>query len=104
LTGQRVAIAGRAEPSPIESSGGGARCRHSSAASCLARPPAPAASARLGAKFVAAGVLGAAIELLERGAIDMYGVIAGDHAEMTARARDALPRAAATQQTNGEIR
>jgi hypothetical protein len=58
----------------------------------------------LGAKFVAAGVLGAAIELLERGAIDMHGVIAGDHAEMTARARDALLRAAATQQTNGETR
>jgi hypothetical protein len=58
----------------------------------------------LGAKFVAAGVLGAAIELLERGAIDMHGVIAGDHAEMTARARAALLRAGATQHATSEKR
>ena len=50
----------------------------------------------LGSKFVAAGVLAAAIELLEHASIDMRGVAAGDHDEMKARARDALRRAGAT--------
>jgi hypothetical protein len=70
----------------------------------LSRPSRTGGQRTLGAKFVAAGVLSAAIELLEHGAIDMHGVTAGDHAEMTARARDALLRAGTTQQTNEEIR
>jgi hypothetical protein len=56
----------------------------------LSRPTRTGGPRTLGAKFVAAGVLAAAIELLEHTAIDMHGVAAGDLAEMTARARDAL--------------
>jgi hypothetical protein len=70
----------------------------------LSRPSRTGSQRTLGAKFVAAGVLSAAIELLEQGAIDMHGVIAGDLAEMTARARAALLRAAADQRPKGEPR
>jgi len=70
----------------------------------LSRPSRTGGQRTLGAKFVAAGVLSAAIELLEQGAIDMHGVTAGDHAEMTARARAALLRAGFTQHATGEQR
>jgi hypothetical protein len=63
----------------------------------LSRPALTGGPRTLGSKFVATGVLAAAIELLREGAIDMHGVAAGDLAEMTARARAALIRAAATQ-------
>jgi hypothetical protein len=59
----------------------------------LSRPIKTGSPRTLGAKFVAAGVLAAAIELLQHGAIDMHGVAAGDLSEMTARARHALLRA-----------
>jgi hypothetical protein len=62
----------------------------------LSRPARTGGARTLGAKFVAAGVLAAAIELLEHAAIDMHGIAAGDLSEMTARARDALERAGAT--------
>ena len=61
----------------------------------LSRPSRTGGPRTLGAKFVAAGVLAAAIELVEHSAIDMHGVAAGDLTEMTARARDALLRAGA---------
>ena len=60
----------------------------------LSRPGRTGQARTLGSKFVAAGVLAAAIELLEHGSIDMRGVAAGDLDEMTARARSALIRAA----------
>ena len=60
----------------------------------LSRPGRTGQARTLGSKFVAAGVLAAAIELLEHGSIDMRGVGAGDLDEMTARARSALIRAA----------
>ena len=60
----------------------------------LSRPALTGGPRTLGSKFVATGVLAAAIELLRDGAIDMHGVAAGDLAEMTQRARDALVRAA----------
>jgi hypothetical protein len=60
----------------------------------LSRPALTGEPRTLGSKFVATGVLAAAIELLHDGAIDMHGVAAGDLAEMTQRARDALVRAA----------
>ena len=63
----------------------------------LSRPSRTGGQRTLGAKFVAAGVLSAAIELLEPGVIDMHGVTAGDHAEMTARARAALLSAGSAQ-------
>jgi hypothetical protein len=61
----------------------------------LSRPARTGGPRTLGSKFVATGVLTAAIELLERVEVDMHGVAAGDPAEMAQRARDALPRAAA---------
>jgi hypothetical protein len=67
----------------------------------LSRPARTGEPRTLGSKFVATGVLAAAIELLRASGIDMHGVQAGDHAEMTARARDALKRAAATQHQDG---
>ena len=70
----------------------------------LSRPARTGEPRTLGAKFVAAGVLAAAIELIEHSAIDMRGVAAGDLAEMTARARDALLRASATHDPTGETR
>ena len=63
----------------------------------LSRPTRTGGPRTLGAKFVAAGVLAAAIELLEHSAIDMHGVAAGDLVEMIARARDALERADTNQ-------
>jgi hypothetical protein len=60
----------------------------------LSRPARTGGPRTLGSKFVATGVLAAAIELLERVDVDMDGVPAGDLAEMTQRARDALVRAA----------
>ena len=60
----------------------------------LSRPALTGGPRTLGSKFVATGVLAAAIELLRDGAIDMHGVAAGDLADMTQRARDALVRAA----------
>jgi len=60
----------------------------------LSRPALTGGPRTLGSKFVATGVLAAAIELIRDGAIDMHGVAAGDLAEMTQRARDALVRAA----------
>jgi hypothetical protein len=69
----------------------------------LSRPTRTGGPRTLGAKFVAAGVLAAAIELLEHAAIDMHGVAAGDLPEMTSRARDALLRAGTTHaQTGGK--
>jgi hypothetical protein len=62
----------------------------------LSRPALTGERRTLGSKFVATGVLAAAIALLRDGAIDMHGVAAGDLAEMTARARAALIRAAVT--------
>jgi hypothetical protein len=70
----------------------------------LSRPNWTGGQRTLGAKFVAAGVLAAAIELLEQRQIDMHGISPGDRAEMTARARDALLRAAVGQPTNRETR
>jgi hypothetical protein len=60
----------------------------------LSRPTRTGGPRTLGSKFVAAGVLTAAIELLRSGAVDMHGVAAGDLTEMTARARAALMAAA----------
>ena len=62
----------------------------------LSRPARTGGPRTLGSKFIATGVLGAAIELLEATHVDMRGVAAGDVAELTARARAALIRAAAT--------
>jgi hypothetical protein len=67
----------------------------------LSRPARTGQPRTLGSKFVATGVLAAAIELLRQAGIDMDGVEAGDLDEMTARARDALTRAAAAAQAFG---
>jgi hypothetical protein len=56
----------------------------------LSRPSRTGQPRTLGSKFVAEGVLAAAIEVLRERGIDMYGVEAGDVSEMTARARTAL--------------
>jgi hypothetical protein len=56
----------------------------------LSRPGRTGQPRTLGSKFVATGVLTAAIALLRERGIDMDGVEAGDLAEMTARARVAL--------------
>src|SRR3954471_11434582 len=58
----------------------------------LSRPARTGQTRTLGAKFVAAGVLAAAIELLASAEVDLCGVHAGDAVEMTARARSALRR------------
>src|SRR4051794_38226618 len=60
----------------------------------LSRPSQTGQPRTLGSKFVATGVLLAAVELLRAGDLDMYGVEAGDLIEMTARARQALVSAA----------
>ena len=62
----------------------------------LSRPARTGGPRTLGSKFIATGVLAAAIELLQATHVDMHGVAAGDVAELTARARAALIRAAAT--------
>lgn len=64
----------------------------------LSRPARTGQPRTLGSKFVATGVLAAAIELLREAGIDMDGVQAGDVDEMTARAREALTRAATARQ------
>ena len=56
----------------------------------LSRPARTGQPRTLGSKFVATGVLAAAIELLRERGIDMDGVQAGDVAEMANRARAAL--------------
>ena len=61
----------------------------------LSRPGRTNGPRTLGTKFVATGVLVAAIELLRTIDVDMRGVAAGDDAEMAARARTALLRAGA---------
>lgn len=59
----------------------------------LSRPSRTNGPRTLGTKFVATGVLIAAIELLRAVDVDMHGVAAGDEGEMVARAREALLRA-----------
>ena len=60
----------------------------------LSRPGRTGQPRTLGSKFVATGVLAAAIELLRQVDVDMYGVEAGDLDAMTARAGEALRRGA----------
>jgi hypothetical protein len=60
----------------------------------LSRPARTGQPRTLGSKFVATGVLAAAIELIRERGIDMDGVQAGDLEAMTLRARDALLRVA----------
>jgi hypothetical protein len=67
----------------------------------LSRPGRTGQPRTLGSKFVATGVLAAAIDLLRESDVDMYGVTAGDLEAMTARARDALLRAAGKHTTEG---
>jgi hypothetical protein len=67
----------------------------------LSRPSRTNGPRTLGTKFVATGVLVAAIELLRTVDVDMHGVAAGDDAEMAARARAALLRAGAQGQEEG---
>lgn len=59
----------------------------------LSRPRRTNGPRTLGTKFVATGVLVAAIELLRTVEVEMHGVTAGDAAEMAARARAALIQA-----------
>jgi hypothetical protein len=68
----------------------------------LSRPSRTGQPRTLGAKFVATGVLAAAIELLSSAELDMYGVHAGDAIEMTARARSALRRAGTREDRHKE--
>jgi hypothetical protein len=56
----------------------------------LGRPARTGAPRSLGAKFIATGLLSAAIELLQSAEVDMSGVAAGDLVEMQSRARNAL--------------
>jgi hypothetical protein len=67
----------------------------------ISRPARTGQPRTLGSKFVASGVLAAAIALLRTAGVDMHGVEAGDLDEMTARARDALTRAA-LEHTRGD--
>lgn len=67
----------------------------------LSRPSRTNGPRTLGTKFVATGVLIAAIELLREVDVDMHGVAAGDEHEMVARARDALLRAGNRNQEGG---
>jgi hypothetical protein len=60
----------------------------------LSRPGRTGQPRTLGSKFVATGVLAAAIELLREVDVDMYGVEAGDLTETAARAREGLRLAA----------
>jgi hypothetical protein len=59
----------------------------------LSRPARTGQPRTLGSKFVATGVLAAAIEILRDAGIDMDGVAAGDAVEMKGRAFSALRRA-----------
>jgi hypothetical protein len=89
-----------ASPRPTSSGAGGSRVRlgveltdaEIAYLRGLSRPGRTGESRTLGAKFVATGILAAAIELLEHTHIDMAGVRAGDELEMAARARAALLR------------
>lgn len=69
----------------------------------LSRPGRTNGPRTLGTKFVATGVLVAAIELLRTADLDMHGVAAGDGEEMAARARAALLCAVATNQADGTL-
>lgn len=99
--GHRRARPPRARPraSSCDASGRGSATRRRADRERRRRPAQPLAAgphrtaAHLGRKFVAAGVLPAAIALLREGDVDMLGVEAGDLAQMTARAREALLRA-----------
>lgn len=64
----------------------------------LSRPGRTSGPRTLGTKFVATGVLVAAIELLRTVDVDMNGVARGDEPEMATRARAALIRAGARMQ------
>jgi hypothetical protein len=68
----------------------------------VSRPARTGQPRTLGSKFVATGVLSAAIDLLREAGIDMHRVQAGDLGEMTARARAALERAAHGQARSDE--
>ncbi len=68
----------------------------------LSRPARTGQPRTLGSKFVASGVLAAAIELLRERGIDMDGVEAGDLDEMTARALEALTRSTGGASAAGE--
>ncbi len=63
----------------------------------LSRPDRTGQSRSHGSKFVATGVLMAAVELLGEVDVDMWGVQAGDVEAMKARARAALIAAGARQ-------
>ncbi|RKQ92958.1 hypothetical protein C8N24_2815 [Solirubrobacter pauli] len=67
----------------------------------LSRPDRTGQPRSLGSKFVATGVLTAAVALLREVDVDMDGVEAGDLVEMTARARSALIAAADGRQGTG---
>jgi hypothetical protein len=67
----------------------------------LSRPSRTNGPRTLGTKFVATGVLIAAIELLREVDVDMHGIVAGDENEMVARARDALLRAGQRSKEGG---
>jgi hypothetical protein len=64
----------------------------------LSRPGRTSGPRTLGTKFVATGVLVAAIELLRTVDVDMNDFARGDESEMAARARAALIRAGARMQ------
>jgi hypothetical protein len=68
----------------------------------LSRPTRTNGPRTLGSKFVATGVLAAAIDLLQHVEVDMHGVAAGDLAEMTQRAHDALVCAALRHRARSE--
>jgi hypothetical protein len=67
----------------------------------LSRPARTGGPRTLGSKFVATGLLEAAIELARTVDVEMHGVEAGDQREMTARALDALVRGAQRHPTQG---
>ena len=69
----------------------------------LSRPARTGQPRTLGSKFVATGVLAAAIELIREHGIDMDGVEASDLDEMAARARAAL-LGAATADDGAKVR
>ena len=64
------------------------------------RPARTGGRRTLGSKFVATGLLTAAIQLARAVDIDMHGVDAGDVDELSARCRDALLRAALRDRTD----
>jgi len=68
----------------------------------LSRPDRTGQPRSHGSKFVATGVLMAAVELLGEVDVDMWGVAAGDLDAMKARARAALITAGARQSGGAE--